>query len=279
MFRVRVHHHGAAQLRRYHLSGGGNLRRSTDQQDRAQLCRLDLSRLQGVGQRGDGRLDWFGSTVAAEVFEAFRMPEDLAFVGLLAHDRCIERAAVQVTHGHRVAIAPALGRSVVGHSGFRLGHYRGLRQLRLARSILEQRTPECSPARWAGQHDVIGWFTLRRGYLGDHVPQQSAQHGGDFVGCTTNDNGRGVAESTHELTADPIGAILGGLAGGYRAVTPQAYHRWGDHRMVSQRNHLGSGACPRYRGRNERSADVDPEAIAHRSSTENKPTATYTAHE
>jgi hypothetical protein len=49
--------------------------------------------------------------------------------------------------------------------------------------------------------------------------------------------------------------------------------------MVSQRNHLGSGAWPRYRGCNECGADVDPEAVAHRSSTENKPKATYTGHE
>jgi hypothetical protein len=49
--------------------------------------------------------------------------------------------------------------------------------------------------------------------------------------------------------------------------------------MVSQGNHLGAGARPPYRGRNDRGADVDPEAVAHRSSTENKPKATYTAHE
>jgi hypothetical protein len=137
VLRVGVQHDGAFKLRRHHSRSRWEVSRSTNDQNHAEVIGLHLGRLQGAPQRADSRFEQCSSIVGSEVFDAFRLPEDLSFARVFAQDRRVERAAIEVVHRNRVVLVPTLAPGVIRRGGFRLSHQGRLGQVALTSGFLE----------------------------------------------------------------------------------------------------------------------------------------------
>jgi hypothetical protein len=111
---------------------------------------------------------------------------------------------------------------------------------------------------------MIGWFALGPDNLLNHVVQKNAEKVGDGVRLTTDYHRCGIAQPTHERTAESIQAATrrgaGGLSGSQSAVITPVHSRWRHHRVIAEVKHLYRGR-PRERDRNVGVANIDPEVV------------------
>jgi hypothetical protein len=200
----------------------------------------------------------------AEPLDPLGAAEDVDADGALAQHGGVERAATEVVHGHRVTVGEVAGRRVVGRGRLRLGDHPDLLDARELRDLLEQLTPVGAPVGGVGEDDVRRRGALGLGDLRDGVREERGEQRRHRVRGAAEHHGRGVAEATLELPADPVRVAhcpsVCGLARDEGAVVTGVHHRRSDHGPVAEGDHVHPRPAGD-RGRHEGRPEVHPQAV------------------